>query len=442
MSKSTSTLPSIGDTPAVGAPTVAIETHGCKLNQADSARLAAQFVSAGFRLVAPNEPADVFVLNSCTVTHVADRKARQALRSARRRNPDATVVATGCYVERSPEAVRALEEVDVVAGNTAKDTLVRRVLEWRGEPPVPCAVGSDDAVVGPRLMRTRAAVKIQEGCDQVCAYCIVPKVRGRERSVPADSIVDEISRYVEAGYKEVVLTGTQLGTYGFDLDGTNLTSLISRVLTQTSVERLRVSSLQPQEITPALLELWGDPRLCPHFHLPLQSGSDTVLRRMRRRYTGAQYIAATDLIMERVAGAAITADAIVGFPGETSLDFEQTMSVSRQVALAGIHVFPYSPRPGTSAAHYKDTVEALARAERVRALMAFGQELSTRYRTALIGETRPVLWETQRQGSTRWVGLTDNYIRVECESAAFLTNEITPAELLAVRGDIVFARVL
>ena len=442
MSTSTSIPVSTTDTPVAGTPTVAIETHGCKLNQADSAGLAAQFVGAGFRIVAPNEPADVFVLNSCTVTHVADRKARQALRRARRRNPDATVVATGCYVERAPGAVRALEEVDVVAGNTAKDTLVRRVVEWRGGPPVPCAVGSDEAVLGPRLMRTRAAVKIQEGCDQVCAYCIVPKVRGRERSVPPEAIVDEISRQVGAGYKEVVLTGTQLGTYGFDLDGLNLTSLISRVLAQTSVERLRVSSLQPQEITPTLLELWADARLCPHFHLPLQSGSDRVLRRMRRRYTADQYVAATDLIRDRVSGAAITADAIVGFPGETSDDFEQTMSVSRQGALAGMHVFPYSARPGTSAAYYDKAVGASAKAERVSALMELARELSTRYRNALIGETRPVLWEEQRDGGTRWVGLTDNYIRVECESSTSLTNEITPAEVLAVRGDVVYARVL
>lgn len=442
MSASISTSTPAVVTSVAGTPrTVAIEPHGCKLNQADSARLAAQFLREGFRIVAPHESADVFVLNSCTVTHVADRKARGALRGARRRNPDATVVATGCYAERSPEALRALEDVDMVAGNTAKDKLVRSILEWRGEPPVPCAVGSDEAALGPRMMRTRAAVKIQEGCDQVCAYCIVPKVRGRERSVPPEAIVDEIASYVAAGYREVVLTGTQLGTYGFDLEGTNLSSLINRILNQTTVERLRVSSLQPQEIGPALLELWADRRLCPHFHLPLQSGSDAVLRRMRRRYTAAQYIAAADLIRERVPGASITADAIVGFPSETPDDFEQTMRVSRRTALAGMHVFPYSSRPGTSAAHYVEGVEASVRAERVSMLMALAGELRGIHRNALIGETRPVLWEEKREG-TRWVGLTDNYVRVECESARPLANQITTATLLAVRGDVMLARAL
>ncbi len=421
-------------------PTVAIETHGCKLNQADSGRLAAQFSRQGFRVVSPDEPADVFVLNSCTVTHVADRKARRALRAARRRNPEATVVATGCYVQRSPETVRALEEVDIAVGNTDKETLVRRVVEWRGEVPVPCAIGSDEDVLSPRIMRTRAAVKIQEGCDQVCAYCIVPKVRGRERSVPPQIIVDEINRYAAAGYREVVLTGTQLGSYGFDLPDMSLVALIRQVLTETTVERLRVSSLQAQEISHELLDLWSDRRLCPHFHLPLQSGSDAVLSRMRRRYTAGQYIVAVDAIRDAVPGAAVTADAIVGFPGETPYDFDQTMRVNDRVGFAALHVFPYSARPGTSAARYGGQVRPATKAARVSALMTLAKDHAARFRRGLLGHTRPVLWEECRDGGVRWRGLTDNYVRVECESPISLANRITPTFLLAVEGDIVLAR--
>ena len=248
--------------------TVAIETHGCKLNQADSGVLGRQFADAGFRVVSTGDPVDVYVVNTCTVTHVADRKARHALRSARRRNPDATIVATGCYAQRAPQQLEAVEAVDIVAGNTDKSTLVQSIVAWKGEPLVPCAVGDDGQAASPATLRTRAMVKIQEGCDQVCAYCIVPKVRGRERSVPPDGIIDEIERYGSLGYKEVVLTGTQLGSYGFDLPGMTLSRLLRHVLAETGVPRLRVSSLQPQEVGRDLLELWKDTRLCPSLSHP------------------------------------------------------------------------------------------------------------------------------------------------------------------------------
>ena len=228
--------------PQKAKPRVAIETHGCKLNQADSTRLTWQFIEAGFQPVSTDEPADVFVVNTCTVTHIADRKARQSLRAARRRNPDAIIVAAGCYPQRSPGELGLLEEVDLVVGNADKSTLVRQVKECRGEPPIPCATGADVKVGSPGITRTRTMVKIQEGCDQVCAYCIVPKVRGRERSIPPDDIVSDIGRYVARGYKEVVLTGTQLGSYGFDLPDIDLTRLLERILLGTDVVRLRISS--------------------------------------------------------------------------------------------------------------------------------------------------------------------------------------------------------
>jgi len=422
---------------------VAIETHGCKLNQADSMDLAAQFAAGGFEVVDASESVDVYVLNTCTVTHVADRKARQALRSARRRNPDATIVVTGCYAERSSDELRGLDDVDLVVGNGAKSTLVKQLAEAFDTPPVPCATGSDSPLVILKLGRTRAMVKIQEGCDQVCAYCIVPKVRGRERSIPLESIVSRVAEYEAQGCKEVVLTGTQLGSYGFDLGQHNLAALMRGILQRTGVPRLRVSSLQPQDIDDELLELWSEPRLCPHIHMPLQSGSDRVLRRMRRRYTSSIYEATVERIRRRIGDVAITADAIVGFPGETAMDFEQTLRLCQRVRFADLHVFPYSSRPGTSAAHFPEAVAAGAKAARSRALLDLGASHAEAFRKALVGTTRSVLWETRRASSdgSKWSGLTDNYVRVVATSEDELRNTVTPAHLTKAEGGVLHARV-
>ena len=424
--------------------TFAIETHGCKLNQADSLVLAREFVEAGLVQVEEDQAADVYVVNSCTVTHVADRKARQSLRAARRRNPAATIVATGCYAERSPELLRAMAEIDLVFGNVDKARLVEQVVEWRGENVVPCAVGDDVDYISPQVGRTRAMVKIQEGCNQVCAYCIVPKVRGRERSVPTDDLVGEVRRLVADGYREVVLTGTQLGSYGFDLPDASLQSLVASVLSRTDVERLRVSSLQPKEVTDELLALWNDKRLCPHFHMPLQSGSDAVLKRMRRRYSAGEYIDTVRRIRGRMPHASVTADVIVGFPGESDKDFQDTYEVCERIGFADMHAFPYSARPGTSAAHYGEQVDAPVKRERMGALLALAKTQAREFRLSSIGMERPALWESQaaHDGALYWTGLTDNYIRVRARSGDNLLNEITRARLMEVDDDgVVFAEV-
>ena len=420
-------------------PRVAIETHGCKLNQADSGGLATEFAEAGFDVVGEDTPVDVYVVNSCTVTHVADSKARHALRSARRRHPDATIVATGCYAQREPETLRQLDEVDLVVGNTEKSTLVRHVVDWAGDEIVLCATGDDVQAISPTAARTRAMVKIQEGCNQVCAYCIVPKVRGRERSIPPDEIVGKIGEYTNRGYKEVVLTGTQLGSYGFDLEGIDLTGLIRYVLERCSMARLRVSSLQAHEIDERLLALWSDDRLAPHFHLPLQSGSDAVLKRMRRRYDSRQFLDAVDGIRQAIPDAAITTDVIAGFPGETESDFEDTYRICREVGFAAMHVFPYSARPGTSAAHFRDDVPSQIKSERVGRLIELSKEQAAQYRGRFVGTSRRVLWESLKAGN--WVGLTDNYIRVTARSDCELTNEITWARIVGLNGKSVIAEV-
>jgi threonylcarbamoyladenosine tRNA methylthiotransferase MtaB len=421
---------------------VAIETHGCKLNQADSQALARRFVSAGYRIVSLADGPDIYVLNSCTVTHVADAKARQALRAARRRNPAMTVVATGCYAQRAPEQLKRIAGVDLVMGNFQKSQIVAQVQRFRTVKTVSCAEGVEDAVAQESLGRTRAMVKIQEGCNQVCAYCIVPKVRGRERSIPPDELVKAVDRRVQIGFKEVALTGTQLGSYGFDLpkDG-GLRDLVARILVETSVERLRVSSLQPQEITPALLDLWQDSRLCPHFHMPLQSGSDAVLRRMRRRYAAEEYRRTVSRIYEAIPHASVTADVIVGFPGETEEDHRRSLELCMGVDLAGMHVFPYSVRPGTSAAHMGPMTPPRLKQRRKDEMLTMAREKASDYRRRALGSVRPVLWEREVRCGVLG-GLTDNYLRVEAPLAASMVNEISRVRLMEVRGDVVMAEAI
>ncbi|MXY45254.1 MAG: tRNA (N(6)-L-threonylcarbamoyladenosine(37)-C(2))-methylthiotransferase MtaB, partial [Dehalococcoidia bacterium] len=366
-------------------------------------------------------------------------KARQALRSARRRHPNAAIVATGCYAQRTPETLRQLDEVDLVVGNTEKASLVRHVIDWTGDDIVPCATGDDVQAISPSAARTRAMVKIQEGCNQVCAYCIVPKVRGRERSIPPDEIVGKIREHTTRGYKEVVLTGTQLGSYGFDLEEIDLTGLIRHVLDRCDMARLRVSSLQAHEIDDGLLALWSDDRLAPHFHLPLQSGSDAVLKRMRRRYDSNRFRNAVDAIRKAIPNAAVTTDVIAGFPGETESDFEQTHSLCRDVGFASMHVFPYSSRPGTSAAHFRDDVPSQVKSERVGRLITLSQKQGAKYRSRFVGTSRRVLWESRK--ADKWVGLTDNYIRVAAHSDRELANEITWARIVGLNGQSAIAEV-
>ena len=428
-----------------GRPTASLETHGCKLNQADTQNLARELAKAGYEIVEDARDVDLYVLNTCTVTHVSDRKARQAIRAARRRSPEGVIVVTGCYAQRSPDDLRSMPEIDLVAGNVRKPALVGMIEGLVSAPDTACAVGDDEALAPVLRLRSRAMIKIQEGCDQVCAYCIVPKVRGRERSVPPSEIIASANAYASMGCREITLTGTQLGSYGFDLDGMDIVELARRLLDETDVPRIRISSLQPQDFlshADALLDLWSNPRLCPHFHVPLQSGSDSILKKMRRRYTSAEFQQAVSLIQSAVPDVAVTADAIVGFPGETERDFRETERACVEAGLASVHVFPYSIRPGTSAAHYEEQVSPPEKSERVKTLGATADTLSRQFRERFIGKTKPVLWETSKPSADgrAWSGLTDNYLRVRAVSDSDLANSITPARLEYLDGDVMEAR--
>src|SRR5438093_5796029 len=361
-------------------PTVSVLTLGCKLNQADSEVIARRLAGNGVRVAdRPVAGASAFVINSCSVTHVADRKARHLVRLARRLSPDAQIGLTGCYAETAPADIAKQTGADAVLPNDAKPSIPDRLLERlraRGDPSAGCPtfIRGD--------LRTRAFIKLQRGCNELCAFCIVPYTRGREPSIPIDNVVAAVRAREADGVQEVVLTGTQLGNYGRDTgereEGPR--RLLEALLEQTSVPRIRLSSLQAQDISRLLIDLWKDGRLCPHFHLPLQSGSDPVLGRMRRRYSVDDYRRAVALIRERVPDVAITTDVIAGFPGESDADFEATIAHCREVGFAAIHAFPYSRRPHTAAALMPGHLSPEVRRARLERLLQAGCETSLAFR--------------------------------------------------------------
>ena len=418
---------------------ILIHTHGCKLNQSDSDKMSREFVSAGYNVVDSINSADIYVLNTCTVTSTAASKARQALRAAHRKNPNALIVAAGCYSQRAEDELLNMPEVSLVVKNTEKDRILGLINNIRQiDKP---AVNRIEQPLETTLSRCRAMVKIQEGCNQICSYCIVPKVRGREKSIPSSILINQIKGLVSEGYREVVLTGTQLGSYGFDLPEASLPELIQRILEETEIPRLRVSSLQPQEISQQLLNLWSNERLCPHFHIPLQNGCDRILNSMRRRYTTDQFYRSVEFIRDNVPNVAITGDLIVGFPGETDSDFNETLKLVSRTSFSNLHIFPYSKRPGTSATYLDEHVSSIAKKERVTALNEIVKDSFTNFRNKFLHTNQKVLWESHRFSNKEsyWKGITENYIRVQTKTDRNIRNTITEAELQSLEDDCVWA---
>jgi threonylcarbamoyladenosine tRNA methylthiotransferase MtaB len=410
---------------------VAFYTLGCKLNQAETESLANRFSKAGFQLVSPNDAADIYIANTCTVTHIADRKSRHWLRMTRRRNPRALIIATGCYAQRSHQELAQL--ADLVVDNTVKQHLLAIIQALSLEERVLDDSEAKQSQVLAATMKTRSLIKIQDGCHGPCTYCIVPKVRPREYSLPASQIIDEVNQKVALGYKEVVLTGTKVGSYR---DGSvDLRNLVQIILDDSGIERLRLSSLQPSEISSEFLALWQDERLCRHFHLALQSGSETVLQRMRRSYPLDQYQRTVNLIKEQIPEVAITTDIMVGFPGESDAEFEQSYSFCQQAGFANIHVFPFSPRPETAAARMPEQIKDKVEQERNQRMLELSRSCQRRFCEQFLGQIMPVLWEQETSpGSGIYSGLTSNYIRVFAHSEKLLSNEITPVKLIEFRN--------
>jgi threonylcarbamoyladenosine tRNA methylthiotransferase MtaB len=410
---------------------VAFYTLGCKLNQAETESLAGHFREAGFQIVSPGDGADIYIANTCTVTHVADRKSRHWLRLARRRNPGALIIATGCYAQRNRQELAQL--ADLVVNNEEKEHLLALTqtlsLKERG-------LGEGEAKQSQVLAataRVRSLIKIQDGCHSPCTYCIVPRVRPHEYSLPSSQIIDAVKQKVALGYKEVVLTGTKVGSYKDG--GANLKDLVQRILNSTGIERLRLSSLQPSEISSEFLALWQDERLCRHFHLALQSGSETVLQKMKRSYSLDQYQRTVNLIREKIPEVAITTDIMVAFPGESDEEFEQSYSFCQQTGFANIHVFPFSPRPGTAAAKMPNQIKDKVKEERNQQMLELSQSCRRSFCEQFSGRTMPVLWEKETSsGSGIYSGLTSNYIRVFAHSERSLSNEITLVKLVGLHN--------
>jgi threonylcarbamoyladenosine tRNA methylthiotransferase MtaB len=436
------------------APSVAFVTLGCKVNQSDTQRFIAEFRGAGFRIVPPHSPADVYVVNTCSVTHVADRKSRQWLRRGARGNPEALVVATGCYAESGREALSGMDEVGLIVGYREKDDLLSRVLEKvphvrpasarvpaEGEERTPSwAGGGEEADF---RGRTRAMVKIEDGCNDFCTFCIIPFTRGMPRSTPTAQVLQMVRARLDEGYREIVLTGVHMGKYGQDhaqrkraaadsSEARDLPGVVESVLCETDVPRLRITSVEPTDavmMIPLLTDLRWQGRLAPHLHLPLQSGCDATLARMKRDYTVEEYADVVGQVREAVPDISITTDVITGFPGETDDEWHETMSLIKRMEFARIHAFPFSRRPGTPAYSMEGQVSDEVRHARTLEAMALSAEMEGAYSCSHLGRTMPVLWESL-EGDV-WSGLTGNYLRVHCRSPRDLMNRITPTALVA-----------
>ncbi|MDD5402211.1 MAG: tRNA (N(6)-L-threonylcarbamoyladenosine(37)-C(2))-methylthiotransferase MtaB [Dehalococcoidales bacterium] len=406
--------------------TVTIDYLGCKLNQAEVEALSIDFAGAGYRQVPLDEEPRVCVLNSCTVTHVADRKTRQWLRRARRQNPSALIIVTGCFTERAPLELKQIDEKVLVLDNRQKMGMVRWLLEHNYLE----SCSSEDCISG-GLSKTRSFVRIQEGCSNGCAYCIVPLVRNECSSRSPGDVIGEIQNRISAGHKEIIITGTEIGSY--NSGGSRLCGLVKMILDRTQVERLRLSSLQPYHITGEMLDLWSDGRLCPHFHLSLQSGSDAVLKRMKRHYNREYYTQTIQKIRESVPDVAITTDVIVGFPGETQADFEETLDVCRKTGFARIHVFPYSQRPDTQALEMRPLVDEKEKKRREKEMIGLAEETGRVFRQRFAGRIMPVLWESC--SGELWTGLTPNYTRVYMPGKDCLADTITSVRILDLYRD-------
>jgi threonylcarbamoyladenosine tRNA methylthiotransferase MtaB len=423
--------------------TVAFATLGCRLNQVDTQELQGRLEARGFRTVPFEERADVVVVNTCTVTARADVSDRQAIRRAVRVNPDARVVVTGCWAQTDPAAAAALPGVDLVVGNRDKDRLpdlLEQLLGDGARGATRVHVGDVDAVrtlvpapLGRRTGRSRAFLKIQDGCRHRCAFCIVPVARGQSRSHEPAVVVEQAQRLVAAGHPEIVLTGVDLGDYGADrVPRTTLAALLRELVAIRGLRWIRLSSLLPAYFTPDLIEVvTASPVIAPHFHIPLQSGSDRVLRRMRRPYNTRMYGALVTRLASAIPTLGLGTDLIVGFPGETDDDFDATLALVEALPFSYLHTFAYSARKRTEAASFTDRVEGRTIIGRSARLRALGAERNLAFRRGLVGEVMEVLvLETRDRATGRLVGLSGNYVEVVFDGPATLMGQLATVRIV------------
>lgn len=425
---------------------VAFATLGCKVNQYDTAAMEAQFRRAGYELVDFAAEADIYIINTCTVTGRAAAKSRQMIRGAIRRAPLAVIAVTGCYSQTDPDAVSAIPGVDLVVGTHDHGRIVELcAAAMAAERPVRAvndifraAREFEETPVDLFDGKTRAVVKIQEGCNIFCTYCIIPYARGKPRSRRPADVYAEVARLAADGFREVVLTGIHLGSYGVDAGGRfTLGEVVARVADTDGIDRVRLSSLEPGHITAELIDLVANhPRVCPHLHLSLQSGSQGVLERMKRAYTAGAYRRTVQLLRERIPDLGLTTDVIVGFPGETEQEHRESMAFVNEMGFSRIHVFPYSPRQGTRAAGMPGQVPRAVKERRAREMIALGDELALAFHRRHLGRVVTVLAEGEAEAGAGWLeGYTPNYVRVQVPGGEELHNTLVPTRITAAHAE-------
>lgn len=419
-----------------------LEFLGCRLNEAEQASWQRQFQSMGHQVVRTPTDAHVMAVNTCAVTAEASKKSRKRLRDLHRGNPTAKVVATGCYTTLVKDSIAEDLHVDMVVSNAEKATMAAQIVETWGDD-MPRLAQSEDAQPAFAQARTRAFLKVQDGCHNRCSFCIVSTARGSERSHPIQQIVDEVNELHRDGYQEIVLAGVHLGGYGSDT-GENLRSLLDAVLKDTSIPRIRLGSLEPWDFPDGFMELWENPRMCPHLHLPLQSGSNTVLRRMVRRCSVESYEQLVQLARSQNPHFQITSDLIVGFPGETAEEFAETQRTLERIGFGDVHLFSYSVRSGTPAARMKGQLSKKVIRERIQLLKPLVENMKLDFAQSQIGRFEEVLWERDAKAVMiagerhfQWTGYTQNYARAVCITPAdvALFNQITPVKIVDTSED-------
>ncbi len=424
----------------------ALHNLGCKVNAYETEAMQHLLEEAGYEIVPFTQKADVYVINTCSVTNMADRKSRQMLHKAKKNNPDSIVVAAGCYVQTSEKEVLNDLSVDIVIGNDRKHDLVRLLEEYSLDSVNDTVDDINDGkhdfeelFIDQTKEHTRAFIKVQDGCNQFCSYCIIPYARGRVRSRRFENVIAEVERLAANGFKEVVLTGIHLSSYGVDFEeATGLLELIQAVNAVKGIERIRLGSLEPKIVTEHFAsELSKLDKICPHFHLSLQSGCDATLKRMNRKYTTKEYERGCELLRKYFVHPAITTDVIVGFPGETEEEFEQTEAYLEHIHFYEMHIFKYSKRKGTRAAVMPDQIDEQIKAVRSEKLIALGHDMSKEFRKFYIGKNEEVLFEENAVIGDKeyFVGYTKEYVKVAKETAENLENQIVSGRISGMLTD-------
>ncbi len=424
----------------------ALHNLGCKVNAYETEAMQHLLEEAGYEIVPFTQKADVYVINTCSVTNMADRKSRQMLHKAKKNNPDSIVVAAGCYVQTSEKEVLNDLSVDIVIGNDRKHDLVRLLDEYSLDSVNDTVDDINDGkhdfeelFIDQTKEHTRAFIKVQDGCNQFCSYCIIPYARGRVRSRRFENVIAEVERLAANGFKEVVLTGIHLSSYGVDFEeATGLLELIQAVNAVKGIERIRLGSLEPKIVTEHFAsELSKLDKICPHFHLSLQSGCDATLKRMNRKYTTKEYERGCELLRKYFVHPAITTDVIVGFPGETEEEFEQTKAYLEHIHFYEMHIFKYSKRKGTRAAVMSDQIDEQIKAARSEKLIALGHDMSKEFRKFYIGKNEEVLFEEKAVIGDKeyFVGYTKEYVKVAKETAENLENQIVSGRISGMLTD-------